>query len=71
MTWESWVWAFWLVAALGVEGIALIQKDRPGKPRTLSANLRWLVQPAAGWHTTVRWLFVLFLAWFKPHILGP
>lgn len=77
MTWESWAYIVIFAAWAVVEIIGLIQKDRPvatpGKPmalRTLSANLRWLVQGAGPVHQTARALFLLFLGWFGPHILG-
>lgn len=70
MTWQTWaylsIFATWAV----VEVIGLVQKDRPGAPRTLTANLRWLVSGAGPWHLFARGLFVGFLTWFGPHILG-
>lgn len=70
MTWQAWVYLGLFGAWAVTELIAVRQKDRPGKPRTLSAVLRWIVQPVAGWHMHARWLFIVFLAWFRPHILG-
>ena len=70
MTWQSWAYIGIFLAWAAVEITGLIQKDRPDAPRTLSANLRWLVAPAGGWHTVARALFVAFLGWFSPHILG-
>lgn len=77
MTWESWAYIGIFLAWAVVELIGIIQKDRPvatpGHPmrlRTLSANLRWLVQPAGRWHKWLRAGFILFLVWFRPHILG-
>jgi len=70
MTWQSWAYAAIFAAWAIVEAIGLLQKDRPDKPRTLSANLRWLVAGAGPWHHFARGAFVMFLAWFGPHILG-
>lgn len=77
MTWQSWAYAGIVLAWVTVEVTGLVQKDRPtatpGHPvalRTLSANLRWLVQPAGAWHRWLRAGFILFLGWFGPHILG-
>lgn len=74
MTWQSRVWlALAIVDAVVfavVEVAALAQKDRPGKPRTLTANIRWIIQPVAGWHMHARWLLIAFFAWIQPHLLG-
>lgn len=70
MTWQAWVYLGLFIAWAITESIALIQKDTPQKPRTLSAVLRWLVQPVAGWHMHLRYGFMIFIAWFSPHILG-
>lgn len=77
MTWQSWAYIAIFAAWAVVEAIGLVQKDRPvatpGHPmklRTLSANLRWLVQGAGPWHHYLRYGFIFFLAWFRPHILG-
>ncbi len=73
MTWQSWAYIAIFVAWAVVEITGLVQKDRPGpqgtKLRTLSANLRWLVQGAGPWHHYARYLFIAFLGWFGPHIL--
>jgi len=69
MSWQSWAWLAWTAMFAVVEGIALAQKDRPGEPRTLSANTRWLIQGAGAWHHVARAALVLFLAWLTPHLL--
>lgn len=69
MTWQSWVWIGMAVAFLVVEGIAIAQKDRPGHPRTLSANVWWLVRGAGPWHVALRSLLAIGLAALTTHLL--
>lgn len=70
MTWESWAWLAMAAVFLVVEGVALVQKDRPGSPRTLSANIWWLVRGAGTWHVIARWLLTTGLAALTAHLLG-
>ena len=70
MTWESWVWLAMVAAFLVVEGVALVQKDRPGHPRTLSANVWWLVRGAGPVHVALRSLLAVGLAALTAHLLG-
>lgn len=70
MTWQSWTWIAMAVAFCVVEGIAIKQKDRPGKPRTFSANIWWLVKGTGPWHQMARALLVFGLGLLSPHLLG-
>lgn len=69
MTWESWSYLGLFAAWAVVEGIGLAQKDRPGQPRTLSANIWWLIQGAGVWHHLARLGLVCGLAWLSLHLL--
>lgn len=70
MTWESWTWVAWWATFAVVEGIGLWQKDRPGHPRTLSAQIWWLIQGAGLWHRLARVGLVAALAWLALHLLS-
>lgn len=63
----SWLWIAWGLAFLLVEGAALVVKDRPEAPRTLTANVRWLVSGAGRWHVAARVVLVALLAWLPGH----
>lgn len=66
----SWVWLGLFVIGFGVtETIALIRKDRPGSPATLSANIRWLIAGTGPWHRAARILLILGLVWLPLHLL--
>lgn len=69
MTWESWVYAGLFLVWFVVEMIGLKQKDRPGHPRTLSANIWWLVQGASAWHQIARGVLTLGMAVLTIHLL--
>jgi hypothetical protein len=70
VTWQSWVWLGMAAMFLVVEGIALHQKDRPGHPRTLSANVWWLVRGSGSVHVALRSLLAVGLAALTAHLLG-
>ncbi len=70
MTVNSWLWVGWLLAFGVLEAIGLVQKDAPGKPRTLSAQVWWLIRGAGTWHHIARVLLVGFLAWLSVHMVS-
>jgi len=63
----SLLWILWGLAFVAIEGAALIVKDRPGVPRTLTANVRWLIAGAGWWHHTARVVLAVLLAWLPMH----
>lgn len=63
----SWLWIAWGAVFVVVEAVALVRKDRPAKPRTLTANVRWLIQGAGVWHMTARGALIVLLAWLPWH----
>jgi hypothetical protein len=63
----SWLWLIWGLAFIAVEGTALIVKDGPDRPRTLTANVRWLISGAGWWHYTARAVLAAALAWLPGH----
>lgn len=65
----SWLWLAWLAAFLAVEIPAAVRGDRPGRPRTLSAHVWWLIQGRGRWHYTARLGLVVLLAWLSIHLL--
>lgn len=70
----SWVWLALFTVGFGVtETAALIRKDRPGSPATLSANIWWLTRGAGPWHQAARLALALGLAILTVHLLlgGP
>ena len=70
MTWESWAWLGMAVMFCVVEGVAIAQKDRPGHPRTASANVWWLIRGTGPWHLMLRQLLTIGLAALTTHLLG-
>ena len=66
----TWLWIAWGALFLGVEGSALVVKDRPGRPRTLSAHIWWLVRGAGAWHRIARGALALGLAWLTGHLMS-
>jgi len=70
MTWQSYAWLVLAAAFLVIEVAGLIQKDRPGHPRTLSATIWWLTQGTGTWHQLARAVLVFGLGWLTPHLLG-
>lgn len=70
MTWQTWAWLVWVAMFAAVEGVGLVQKDRPGAPRTLSAHVWWLVRGAGPWHYVARGGVALLLVWLTQHLLG-
>lgn len=67
MTAFSWLWIAWGAMFVGVEGSALLVKDRPQAPATLTANVRWLITGAGVWHHTARVALAVLLAWLPFH----
>lgn len=67
MTVFSWLWIVWGAMFVGVEGAALVIKDRPAAPATLTANVRWLINGAGVWHHTARVILTVLLAWLPFH----
>lgn len=63
-------WIIWAAAFAVIEGAALITKDRPGHPHTLSAHIWWLVRGAGPWHIIARIVLIFGLAWLSAHLLG-
>ena len=63
----SWLWIAWGLAFVAIEVTALTRKDRPEELRTLTANVRWLVSGAGGWHVAARVLLLAVLAWLPAH----
>jgi hypothetical protein len=53
-----------------IEGCALVVKDTPGHPATLSAHVWWLVRGAGLWHHLARVGLLLGLAWLTVHLLS-
>jgi hypothetical protein len=70
MTWQSWAWLALAGAFLVVEITALVQKDRPGHPRTFSSTVWWLTKGTGPWHQLARAALVFGLGWLTPHLLG-
>jgi hypothetical protein len=70
VTWQSYAWIAFAAVFAVVETVALIQKDRPGHPRTLSAQVWWLVQGTGPWHQIARAVLVFGLGWLTPHLLN-
>lgn len=66
----TWLWIAWAVAFVAIETAALLKKDRPGKPRTASANIWWLVKGTGTWHQLARAVLVFGLGWLTHHLLG-
>ncbi len=66
----SWLWVLWALAFAAVEGAALVVKDRPGAPHTLSATIWWLTRGAGRWHHLARLGLVFGLAWLCLHLLS-
>lgn len=66
----SVAWILWALAFVVIEGAALVVKDRPGRPATLSAHIWWLVRGAGLWHHLARLALAAGLAWLVPHLLG-
>lgn len=64
------LWLLWAAAFAAIEGTALVVKDRPGTPRTLSAHVWWAVRGAGPWHHVARIGLALALAWLSAHLLG-
>jgi hypothetical protein len=68
----SIAWIAWALAFVGIEGAALMRKDRPGRPATLSAHVWWLVRGTGTWHQLARAALVFGLGWLTHHLLaGP
>lgn len=63
-------WVLWVLAFLAIEGIAILVKDKPGHPATLSAHVWWLARGAGPWHTALRLLLAAFLGWLTHHLLS-
>jgi hypothetical protein len=70
VTWQSYAWIAFAAVFAVVETVALIQKDRPGRPRTLSAQVWWLTQGTGPWHQIARAVLIFGLGWLTPHLLG-
>lgn len=66
----SWLWIAWAAMFVAVEATAIVRGDRPSAPRTLSANVWWLVRGAGVWHHVARGLLAVGLAWLVPHLLS-
>ena len=69
MTGQSWTYLALGLAWAVAETAGLVQKDRPGRPRTLSANIWWLVQGAGLWHHLARLGLLCGLVWLSVHLL--
>jgi len=61
------LWLLWGLAFVAIEGAALVVKDTPGHPRTLTAVVRWLISGAGWWHHTARVVLAVVLAWLPGH----
>jgi hypothetical protein len=61
------LWILWGLAFVAIEAAGLIVKDAPGKPRTLTANVRWLISGAGWWHHAARVVLAVALAWLPGH----
>lgn len=70
MTIFSWLWIVWALAFAVLETVALIRKDRPGSPASLSSQVWWLTQGTGPWHQLARAVLVFGLGWLTPHLLG-
>jgi hypothetical protein len=70
MTWQSYAWIVFAAVFVGIETAGLIQKDRPGRPRTLSAVIWYLTRGTGPWHQIARAVLVFGLGWLTPHLLG-
>lgn len=70
MTPETIAWIVLAAAAVTLETIALIRKDTPTQPRTLTANIRWLITGAGWGHWVARGVLIGLLAWLPGHLLG-
>lgn len=66
----TWAWIGWALAFVAIEGLALVVKDRPGRPATLSAHVWWLVRGAGPGHTALRLMLAVGLGWLTHHLLS-
>lgn len=69
MTIFSWAWIGMAVLFLVIEGVALVVKDRPNRPATLSSHIWWLIQGVGIWHQLARVALVAGLAALTTHLL--
>jgi hypothetical protein len=69
---DGWVvaWLLWAGGFAAIEGAALVVKDRPNRPATLSAHVWWLISGAAWWHRLARVVLLCGLAWLSVHLLS-
>lgn len=69
---DGWsvAWLAWVLAFAAIEGAALVRRDRPGRPATLSAHVWWLIRGAGWWHHLARVGLVCGLAWLSVHLVS-
>lgn len=68
MTIFSWLWLLlWGLTFAVLETTAIIMGDKPGQPRTLTANVRALITGRSWWHRGARLLVAALLAWLPGH----
>jgi hypothetical protein len=63
----SWLWIIWGAAFLGIEFAAILRKERPDQPATLTDNVEWLISGVGRWHVIARTVLAMVLAWLPGH----
>lgn len=64
-----YIYATCLAVVLTAEVVAVVLRDKPDTPRTITANIKAITSlPGPWWHRAARVGLIALLAWLPPHL---